>query len=136
MRTLHPVIDFERPVAAGLVARNLLEIVAFGALSRPFAWDEKRAQAVLFVVDRQGKKLEGVLAELPDAEVIAYQRRGQYTDDPGTGTDLGGIIAFGNIEARAYPGNDLRVSFHGRREGWTEIRVAAGAVTMANIVVE
>lgn len=136
VRTLHPIVDFENPISAAVVVRSLLEVVAFGALSQPFAWDEKRAQAVLFAVDRQGKKLDGVLAELPGAEVIAYQRRGQYTDAPGTGTDLSGVIAFGNINARAYPGNDVRITFHGRREGWTEIRVAAGAVTMANIVVE
>jgi hypothetical protein len=136
VRTLHPIVDFEKPIPTAVVVRSLLGVVAFGALSQPFAWDEKRAQAVLFVVDRQGKKVEGVLADLPGAEVIAYQRRGQYTDSPGTGTDLSGVIAFGNIDARAYPGNDLRVSFHGTREGWTELRVAAGAVTMANIVVE
>jgi hypothetical protein len=136
VRTLHPIVDFEKPVQAALVTRNLLEVIAFGALSQPFSWDEKRAQAVLFMVDRKGNQLEGVLADLPAAELIAYQRRGQYTDSPGTGTDLSGVIAFGNIDARAYPGNDLRVSFHGRREGWTEIRVAAGAVTMANIVIE
>nr|MDQ2647339.1 hypothetical protein [Myxococcota bacterium] len=136
VRTLHPIVDFEKPVQAALVTRNLLEVIAFGALSQPFSWDEKRAQAVLFMVDRKGNQLEGVLADLPAAELIAYQLRGQYTDSPGTGTDLSGVIAFGNIDARAYPGNDLRVSFHGRREGWTEIRVAAGAVTMANIVIE
>jgi len=136
LRTLHPVINVDRPVQAALVVRSLLEVLAFGSLSRPFLWDEARAQAVLFVVDRQGRKVEGVHAELPGAEVIAYQRRGQYTDDPGTGTDLSGAIAFGNIDARAYPGNDVRVSFHGSRQGWTEIRIAAGAVTVADIVVE
>jgi hypothetical protein len=44
-------------------------------------------------------------------------------------------MVFGNVTARNYPGNDVRVTLGGDVEGFTEIRVAADAVTVAEIVI-
>jgi hypothetical protein len=88
------------------------------------------------VSDRDGRYLPDVVGELAEAELIAYSRGGGWLGDVDGATDLSGLMVFGNVRARAYPGNDVRVTLSGEAEGFVEIRVAAGAITVAEIVAE
>jgi hypothetical protein len=134
-RTLHPVLDLSKPVVVPIVGRALLEQLVFGLLPTAPAVIDERAQAVLFFRDQDGRALSGIAAELPEAGIIAYSRSGGWSDQSGITTDLSGLVVLGNITARAYPGNDVRIDFSGAEEGFADIRVAAGAVTVADLVI-
>jgi hypothetical protein len=129
------LVGGESPVSLAIVRRELLEAV-FGLLSRPAQALDDRAQAVLFLSDSAGRLLEDVVVELPAAELIAYARNGGWTDENGAGTSLGGLVVLGNITARSYPGNDVRVRFSGAASGFADIRIAAGAVTVAELTAD
>jgi hypothetical protein len=136
LRTLHPVFDFTEPVGLGLVGRDLFEQAVLGQLPQSPRIDDERAQILLFVSDGDERRLPEIVGQLPEAELIAYSRSGGWLGDAGAGTDLSGLMVFGNVRARAYPGNDVRVTLSGAAQGFVEIRVAAGAVTVAEIVAE
>jgi hypothetical protein len=112
----------------------LIEQLVFGVLPAAPALISERAQAVLFFRDAEGRPLSGIAAELPEAGVIAYSRSGGWSDQHGNTTDLSGLVVLGNIAARAYPGNDVRIDFSGAEEGFADIRIAAGAVTVADVI--
>jgi hypothetical protein len=133
-RTLHPVLDLSKPVLVPIVGRALIEQLVFGVLPAAPALISERAQAVLFFRDAEGRPLSGIAAELPEAGVIAYSRSGGWSDQHGDTTDLSGLVVLGNIAARAYPGNDVRIDFSGAEEGFADIRIAAGAVTVADVI--
>jgi hypothetical protein len=134
LRTLHPVLDLSKPVLVPIVGRALIEQLVFGLLPTAPAVLSERAQAVLFFRDPEGRPLSGIVAELAEAGVIAYSRSGGWSDQHGTTTDLSGLVVLGNIAARAYPGNDVRIDFSGAEEGFADIRVAAGAVTVVELI--
>jgi hypothetical protein len=133
-RTLHPLLDLSKPVVLPIVGRALIEQLVFGLLPTVPEVISERAHAVLFFRDQEGHPLSGVAAELPEAGVIAYSRSGGWSDQSGVTTDLSGLVVLGNIAARAYPGNDVRIDFSGANEGFADIRVAAGAVTVVDLV--
>jgi hypothetical protein len=134
-RTLHPVLDWSKPVILPIVGRALIEQLVFGVLPTAPAVISERAHVVLFFRDPEGRPLSGIVAELPEAGVIAYSRSGLWSDQNGTASDLSGLVVLGNIAARAYPGSDVRIDFSGAEEGFADIRVAAGAVTVADLIV-
>ena len=135
LRTLHPVLDPSKPVPVAIVGRDLIEQLVFGLLPTAPALISERAQAVLFFRDREGRPLSGIAAELPEAGVIAYSRSGGWSDQSDITTDLSGLVVLGNITARAYPGNDVRIDFSGAEDGFADIRIAAGAVTVVNLII-
>ena len=133
LRTLHAMIDVSDSVNVPIVGREVIEQV-FAALSGLPQLLSDRAQAALVFTDRDGRALADIVAELPAAEVIAYARNSGWTDGVRNGTDLSGLVLLGNISARKYPGNDVRVDFSGAKNGFADLRIAAGAVTVTKVV--
>jgi hypothetical protein len=136
LRTLQPVHDPSETIEALLVARQTFEVGVLAQLVEPIELDDSRAQAVIFVVDSAGRGLAGVTAGLPAAAAIAYGRNGLFADEDDAGTDGSGLVVFGNVSARDYPGNDVRIEFGGVVDGFTEIRLASGAVSVATLVAD
>ena len=135
LRTLHPIIHGASAVVLPIIDRVTIGQLVFGLLPSLPLLDDERAQAVIFFRGDDRRTLNGLIAELPAAAVIAYARGGGWTEEDALGTDASGLVVLGNITARSYPGADVRIGFRGAREGYADIRIAAGAVTVADVVI-
>jgi hypothetical protein len=134
-------VDSERDDVVNLLVlrRDLLREVAFAAF-RPSTvdFDPTAAHAILRFVQQDRTPLEGVSITFPDLTLasIAYDAGDTYSDATEV-TSTRGMAVLLNMSAADYPGTQTGIvaDIDGLQFS-TQIQIAAGAVTVATLVIE
>jgi hypothetical protein len=93
----------------------------------------QRAQLVLTVIDEQGRGVSGITARA-GAEVVVYRSADFWAATEGMTTDNSGMVFLGNIPASSALARGT-VTLAGARVASIDVRLKAGAVTLATVVV-
>jgi hypothetical protein len=138
-------VDSEREnvVELRVLRRDLLrDLTAAAFLMNPIEFDSAAAHAVLRFVRQDRTPLEGVQITFPAPSLadIAYdtgETYGDGTDDVTDATSTRGMAVLLNMSAAPYPGSvtSIVADVDGLQVS-TEIQIAAGAVTVATVVID
>ena len=134
LETLHPVPtavtqDLELGVVAADTFDSLLQSLG-AAVER----DPARAQVVLIFTRTNGTNVQGVSVSGVTAQGVGYQQSGVWS--AATSTDISGRAALFNLSAPAFPGTTERVTLGGVANGYVQVRVAAGAVSVLEVPID
>lgn len=133
LAALHPVDTRPAPFLSLSVARvdTLSQIYATVTAQTTVALD--RGHILLFFRDTAGHPVSGVQVSSSGAELVAYAT-GETWDTTLGETSSRGIALLGNVPAGDFPGADATVSTAGALSGGISLRVAAGTLTVSEVV--